>query len=124
MTKRKRLADFRSSLKAFQSLAPLKRTLLDLYLTPAMKRMSSGTATRRGDPVLMIDSGKVNPVYTDIEGAVESVLFNVVPVLLFIIIARGSLSSGTKRTVRNNKVSAKRGLSVSNQRIAKFINDF
>ena len=81
MTKRKRLADFRSSLKAFQSLAPLKRTLLDLYLTPAMKRMSSGTPTRRGDPVLMIDSGKVNPVYTDIEGAVESVPFNGVPVL-------------------------------------------
>ena len=79
--KRKQLADFRSSLRAFQSLAPLKRTLLDLLLTPTIKKMSSGTTTRRGDSMLMIDSSKVNLVNTDIKGAVKSVLFNGVPVL-------------------------------------------
>jgi len=78
--KRKRLADFRSSLIAFQSLAPLKRTLSDLFLTLAMKGMSSGTTTRRGDPVLMIDSSKVNHVNTDIEGVVECVRINGVSV--------------------------------------------
>ena len=58
--KRKRLVGFISSLIAFQSLAPLKRTLLDLLLTPAIKEMGSGTTAQRGDPVMMIDSSKVN----------------------------------------------------------------